>query len=227
MEPLHHEEIAGRGTPFVLLHGVLDAPSAWARVARALGAAGRRAVLVHARGHGGSGPWSPGMAWSPQADAADVADLLRRVAPDGAHLVGHSRGGTSACWVAAEDPRLARSLAVVCSPPQATEAFRARFRHRLAQARDGRERAALEYLSRIPDDDFPQHALRRFERPALVVEAGDDPLYSPTDTLFWRAFLPYARFERVEGGHRFFADDPGAARLAAMLLDLAAEAERA
>lgn len=218
---LHHETLEGAGPPLVLLHGVLDGPEAWRGVAPRLHAAGRRVVLVHGRGHGGSPAWTPGMDWSPVAEARDVADLLRTVAPEGAHLVGHSRGATSAGWVAVEEPALVRSLAVVASPPQASEVFRAHFRKLLARETDPRRAEALRYLAAVPEDDFPMHALRRFPGKALVVEAEDDPLYSPTHTMFWRMFLPYAGFERVNGGHRFFAEsDEGAAWLAERLLRL-------
>lgn len=224
--PLRHEELPGEGPPFVLLHGVLDGPALWARVARRLNAAGRRVLLVHARGHGASPPWRPGMDWSPLADARDVVDLLRREAPEGAHLAGHSRGGTSACWAAVEEPGLVRSLAVVASPPQASEVFRAHFRRLAQRETEPRRLDALRYLSTIPEDDFPTHALRRWRGPALVVEAEDDPLYSPTHTMFWRMFLPYAAFERVPGGHRFPAEsEEGAAWLSERLLRLASEAE--
>lgn len=217
--PVHHEETPGEGIPFVLLHGILESAQAWARVARHLREAGRRVVLVDSRGHGRAEAWRPEMDWSPQADARDVAALLAEVAPEGAHLVGHSRGATSACWIATEEPQLARSLAVVASPPQASEVFRAAFRRALARAEDPREREALAYLAQIPEDDFPTFALRRYRGPALVVEAEDDPLYSPSGTLFWRMFLPYGEFERVPGGHRVFAEDEDAARwLAGRLL---------
>lgn len=217
---LHADTWPGEGAPIVLLHGVLDAPDSWSRVARRLRDTGRAVMVVHARAHGRSPPWERGMDWSPLADAEDVADLLHEKAPEGAHLVGHSRGGTTASWLAVEWPHLAQSLAIVASPPVANEVFRARFRERLARAEDARSREALDYLSGIPEDDFPQHALRRYRGPALVVEVGDDALYSPTHTMFWRLFLPYAELERVEsGGHRFFADhDDGAAWLARRIL---------
>ena len=221
---LHHETLEGEGPAVVLLHGVLDAPDAWRAVARRLHAAGRRVLLVHARGHGRSPTWAPGMDWSPLADARDVTDLLRAATPEGAHLVGHSRGATSAAWVAVEEPALARSLAVVASPPQASEVFRAHFRKLLAREADPRRAEALSYLAAVPEEDFPAHALRRYRGRALVVEAEDDPLYSPTHTMFWRMFLPYAAFERVPGGHRFFAEsDEGAAWLAERLLRHVAE----
>jgi pimeloyl-ACP methyl ester carboxylesterase len=219
-EALHYEDSGGDGgAPVVLLHGILDSADVWARVAARLRAHGQRVVLVDAPAHGRSTPWRPGHPWAIEDEARDVASLLRALAPEGAHLVGHSRGATVASWVAAEAPELARTLAIVASPPQAGEAFRAHFRQRIERAQDERSRDALRYLSTLSDDEFPQHALRRYESPALVVEAEDDPLYSPVGTMFWRMFLPYADFERVPGGHRFFAEsDEQAEWLARRLL---------
>lgn len=200
--------------PIVLIPGILQAPSSWDAVARLLRAEGRE-VLQPDLG----GP-SRGGSWGPEAVAEDAQALLREAAPAGAHLVGASRGATVASWVAVEAPGLVRSLAVVASPPQATEAFRATFRRkaeRLGPEGDARVRGALRYLATIPDDAFPTHALRRYEGRALVVEAEDDPLYSPTSTLFWRAFLPYADFERIPGGHTFYEEPEGARWLAARL----------
>lgn len=182
--------------PILLLHGVLDRPDAWRRVTEALRASGRDVIV----------PEAPLDALTPQ----EVAESARAWLP--AHVVGHSRGGTAAGWLAAEDEpaALVHSLAVVASPPQASEVFRAHFRQRLPHARDEGQRRALKYLATIPDDDFPQHALRRYRGRALVVEYEDDPLYSPTHTMFWRMFLPYADFERVPGGHRAFAESADA-----------------
>lgn len=191
----------------VLLHGILDGPEAWDLVAPLLREAGHEVILHDARA-----------ATDPRSVAEDAARLLP------AHLVGHSRGATSACWLAVDRPSLVESLTVVASPPQASEAFRATFRKQIPRAASEEEHRALAYLAAIPDDDFPMHALRRFRGPALVVEYEDDPLYAPTQTMFWRMFLPYADFERVPGGHREFAgSDQGAAWLAARILERVAK----
>lgn len=206
---LHVERLDGRGPPVVMLHGVLASSDAWRGVARRLHDAGRAAWLLDARGHGRASPPTPGMDWGPQAAAQDVVAALDALAPDGAHLVGHSRGATAAAWVAVERPDLARSLAVVCAPAEGGEAFRALHRRALAGLRPDaapHKREALARLAALPDDAFPAQLLRRYRGAALVVEAEDDPYYSPTQTLFWRRDLPYAAFERVPGGHAFFAE---------------------
>lgn len=222
---LHHEDLPGADPPFLLLHGILDAMDAWRPVAARLHAAGHRVLLLDDRGHGRSPAWRPGMDWSPMAVARDAAALLDRLGVRGAHVVGHSRGATAAGWLAVERPDLTLTLTAVASPPQASEAFRAAFRRRAP--RDEREAEAFRYLSEIPEDDFPAYALRAHRGPALVVEAEDDPLYSPTGTLFWRAFLPYAELERVPGGHRFFVEEAGAEWLAGRLRRFAAAPLRA
>lgn len=206
---------APRRLPIVLIPGILQAPSSWEAVGDALRAAGRRVLQPDLGGPAADG------AWGPEAVAEEAERMLRREAPEGAHLVGASRGATVASWVAVNAPELARSLAVVASPPQASEAFRATFRRmreRLGERAEPRVRDALQYLATIPDDAFPTHALRRYPGRALVVEAEDDALYSPTSTLFWRAFLPYADFERVPGGHAFYEEPERARWLAERLL---------
>jgi pimeloyl-ACP methyl ester carboxylesterase len=171
--------------PVVLLPGLLRPASDWDEVARLL------PPSLDARALPVDGP-----PWRPDEAAPALEARLRREAPDGAHLVGHSRGAAIAGWVAVNAPDLAASLAVVCSPPEPSEAFRAYFRDRAD--RRAPDKAAFEAMARVPDEAFPGLALRRYQKPALVVEAADDPLYSPTHTMFWRMFLPYASFERVE-----------------------------
>lgn len=207
------EPLVGRGTPLVLLHGAFRSAASWRGVAARLHAAGRTVVLVE----------DADGAHSPVEAAESLTQLLR----EPAHLVGHSRGGTVASWIATHRPDLARSLAVIASPPEGSEAFRAHFRDLTRAARSTAEQRALDVLSKLPDDAWPGMALRRYRGRALIVEAEDDPLYSPTHTLFWRAYLPYAAFERVPGGHEFFAESPEKeAWLAQRLLRHVEEAER-
>ena len=113
--------------PILLLHGILDAPSTWDAVARRLREAGREVIA----------PAAPDEALTPQ----QVAHAARPLLP--AHLVGHSRGGTAASWLAVDAPEMTRSLAVVASPPQASEVFRAHFARRVDRARTPHERELI------------------------------------------------------------------------------------
>lgn len=194
----------------ILVPGILRRPDDWRLVESRISDEGYETIV----------PEDAGRDWSPQA----LADALRPLLP--AHVIGHSRGGTAASWLAVDAPEKVLSLTVVCSPPQASEAFRAHFERALPDAQDAAARGAFTYLASIPEDDFPTLALRKYRGPALVVESGDDPLYSPTHTMFWRQYLPYASFERTEGGHAFFTKEPGASWLADRLLLHLAEAER-
>lgn len=184
--------------PILLLHGILDSTAVWDRVVWHLGDA--RGLIRE--------PNVPEKDHTPRAQAERAAAF---VPPGGAHVVGHSRGGAAACWLAVDRPELTKSLAVVASPPQSSEVFRAWFLQRMERARpEHRETLALQ--AALTDDDFAQHALRRYRGRALVVEFEDDPLYSPTQTMFWRMFLPYGDFERVPGGHRAIAESDDSAR---------------
>ncbi|MFA5862169.1 MAG: alpha/beta fold hydrolase [Candidatus Thermoplasmatota archaeon] len=186
------EPLRGSGPPIVLLHGVLRSTAAWRGVAQRLHAAGRTVILAEDEDH----------ARAPNDAAADLIALMG----EGAHLVGHSRGGTVASWVAAERPELARSLVLIASPPDVSETFRAHFRALRKKADSAEDERTFDALSRLPEDAWPGLALRRYQGRALVIEAEDDPLYSPRHTLFWRTYLPYADFERVPGGHEFFTE---------------------
>ncbi len=214
---LHHEDRGPHGGPVVLLlHGALRDASVWARHADALASSGWRVLSLDDRGHGQSEPFGPQNAWSGLGVptlAEDAGAFLDAVAP-GARVVvvGHSRGGTVGAWLAVERPDLVAGLVAVCTPAMASEAFRARWRATMASeptrgSGDEALRArTLDYLARIPDDHFPAESMTRFRGRALVVEAGQDPLYSPVSTMFWRAWLRQAEVERFEGGHDFLFD---------------------
>jgi len=215
-----------RGAPIVLLPGMLDDRHAWDAVRDHLGT-DRTSIVIEATGHGDASPWQAGHDWDATHEADRHAAWLRSVCPQGAHLVGASRGATLAGWLAIMAPELVHTVSFIASPPQASEAFRLHWADILARAGDSlspRRRDALAYLAAIPEDDFPAYGLRALSMPILVVEAGADPLYSPTHTLFWRAFTPYAEFERRdEADHDFYQHDDGARWLADRLARFVAE----
>jgi pimeloyl-ACP methyl ester carboxylesterase len=123
-----YTESYGTGEPVLFLHG----SGSWGLDTfgpqRAL-ADEFRLILVDRRGYGQS-PATESMGW--QTDKDDVATLL--TALGGAHLVGHSTGGTVALIAAAMVPEAVRSLVVVeptvwgiadpaVSPPERPSAY--------------------------------------------------------------------------------------------------------
>lgn len=100
-------EVCGTGDPALLVHG----SGSWGvdtyEKQRVL-ADEFRLIMVDRRGYGQSPP-TANMGW--QTDKDDIAALLRDLG--GAHLVGHSTGGTVALLAAALAPEAVRSLIVV------------------------------------------------------------------------------------------------------------------
>ncbi|MEJ8570693.1 alpha/beta hydrolase [Microbaculum marinum] len=99
----------GRGAPVVLVHGSLNDCRSWSAQVEALSPSHR--VLSLSLRHYYPEPWDGvGGDFSLQRHAADVAAFIRALGLSGAHLVGHSRGGSVAYMVARDAPELAGSL---------------------------------------------------------------------------------------------------------------------
>jgi pimeloyl-ACP methyl ester carboxylesterase len=99
-------EFGGRGTPILVLHGLMGRATTWWPVAQWLVAHGR-VLGMDARGHGRSGARGP---WTTERMTADVAELLAEVGP--AVVIGHSMGGLHGLVLAARHPELVRALVV-------------------------------------------------------------------------------------------------------------------
>lgn len=101
------------GAPLVVLHGLFGSGTNWRALARHWSE--RFTVhLVDARNHGNS-PHAPTMNYDDMAD--DVEQLVRELAPDGAHLLGHSMGGKTAMRVALRGRMAVHSLLVADVAP--------------------------------------------------------------------------------------------------------------
>jgi pimeloyl-ACP methyl ester carboxylesterase len=100
----------------VLLHGGAQNAHTWDSVLLALG---RPAVAIDLPGHGHSDAATPGGMVVPDAIAADVAVVVRALAPGAAVVVGMSLGGLGAIALAANGPELVRSLVLVDATPAA------------------------------------------------------------------------------------------------------------
>ncbi|MDP1807653.1 MAG: alpha/beta hydrolase [Acidimicrobiales bacterium] len=104
----------GTGPPeVVLLHGGAQNAHTWDTVALALG---RSLVAVDLPGHGHSAGGRAG-SLTLEANAADVAQVMRELAPQARLLVGMSLGGLTSILVCAAAPELVRSLLLVDVTP--------------------------------------------------------------------------------------------------------------
>lgn len=96
------------GRPVVLLHGLMGRATTWWRVAQWLLPYGR-VVGVDARAHGRNPHRGPA---ATEDFVADIADVLRRLGPEPAVLIGHSMGGLHALVTAARHPDLVAAAVV-------------------------------------------------------------------------------------------------------------------
>ncbi|MEU6041398.1 alpha/beta hydrolase [Actinomadura sp. NPDC047616] len=153
-----HTVVRGtRGTPVLMLHGIGGCAGSFDPQMEAF-AAGHRVVAWDAPGYARSA--DPARAPGMSGYAAAAAYLI----PEGAHVVGVSWGGVIATRLAAEHPRLVRSLVLVGSSrgsgrtPQGREAM-------LARAADlerlGPEEFAARRGPRLVSPDAPAELVDR------------------------------------------------------------------
>lgn len=101
----------------VLIHGGAQNAHTWDTVALALG---RPLIAPDLPGHGHSGSPAPGVGTRPDANAADLAEVIDALAPNASLIVGMSLGGLTAIALAAARPDLVRRLVLVDVTPGVT-----------------------------------------------------------------------------------------------------------
>ena len=107
----------GEGPPeLVLVHGGAQNAHTWDTVALALG---RPLVAVDLPGHGHSDGGRAGST-DPVSNAVDVAEVIRRLAPDAGAVVGMSLGGLTTLALAQHAPELVRGVVLVDITPGVT-----------------------------------------------------------------------------------------------------------
>ena len=120
--------VEGHGEPLVLLHGFTDNSEAWREYgfAAPLLAAGRRLIMIDARGHGRSSRPHDPADYSPRARAADVVAVLDALHLARADVLGYSMGGWTAYCVAKFFPDRLRSIIAGGTQPygQSLEPYR-------------------------------------------------------------------------------------------------------
>ncbi len=111
-ERLHIREWDGKGTPFVLLHGLSSNCMTWEAVAQRLHAAGHSVVTLDQRGHGLSSKPERGYGFDEvTADLQAVIDALEL--DDRPVVAGQSWGGSVVLQFAARYPETARGVVLV------------------------------------------------------------------------------------------------------------------
>jgi N-formylmaleamate deformylase len=107
----HYYRTGGRKPPLVMLHGITSGALYWLRVAKAL-EADYDVIMPDARGHGRSARVHNGQLAFENL-VADAVALIRALELDRPYLLGHSMGGITATFVAANYPELLGGLMIV------------------------------------------------------------------------------------------------------------------
>lgn len=189
---LHHE-IAGDGTPVVLLHSGVGDLRQWDPQWEAL-TARHRVLRYDRRGYGESA-----LPTEEYDDASDLVRLLDELGIERAALVGSSAGGVVAQQVAAEWPERVTRLVLLCADAdvEPTAAIRAFAEREDALLEAGDVAAAVELNVETflgPDaSDAARDLVREMQRRAFEVQlaAGDDvPVLPGPDLRLERATMP-------------------------------------
>lgn len=97
----------GEGPPVILAHGLFDSGRCWAPIISEL-KSDYSIVAYDARGHGQSGAPESGYGISDRV--ADLLGLTRSLSLTDPIVIGHSLGGSTAAWTAAEHPDKIRGV---------------------------------------------------------------------------------------------------------------------
>ena len=107
---LQYEETGAGPETILFIHGLMLASESW-QAQREYFAQTHRVITYDLRGQGRSEHSKGGLGLDSLAE--DAAELLHRLAPDGAHVVGFSMGAFIALRLGARHPALVRSLTLV------------------------------------------------------------------------------------------------------------------
>ncbi len=195
----------GRGPAVLLVHGWAGRGTQMRAFVPALVAAGYRAVVFDAPGHGAS----PGRSASLPAFASAITAVAR--ATDARAVVAHSMGGAATLLAISRGLRVS-SAVTIGSPSSATRIWDgwrralglsvpvAAAARRILEARVGTPFASLDVVA----------VGRRVDVPVLVLHDEDDEEIAVTDGDDLLCCVPNARLERTRGlGHRRILRDTG------------------
>src|SRR5438067_6227965 len=174
-----HVEVAGDGSPLLLLHGFTGSLRTWDALRSTLGAS-TRVIAMDLIGHGRSAAPRDPERYTLDLAVADVAALLDSLELDSTNVLGYSMGGRLALQFAVTHPKRVRALILESASPgiedERQRHSRAHTDDALAERilRDGIPRFVEEW-ERLPllalADHVPehvraaQHALRLLNNP--------------------------------------------------------------
>lgn len=110
-----HVEVDGSGPPLLFIHGLGSSARDWKPQVRVF-SKNYHVIALDLRGHGQSG--KPSGPYRLPLFAADVAEVLRALSIESAHVVGLSLGGCIAFQLALDFPALVKTLVIVNSAPE-------------------------------------------------------------------------------------------------------------
>ena len=237
---LHYED-TGDGPPTVLLHGfAADSELNWERpgVAAALLDAGRRLIMLDARGHGRSEKPHEPAAYENDAMAADVSALADELDLDLFDVVGYSMGGRTTALVSGREPRVRSAVmggvgaaafargsamrsavadALVAEDPRSATGDETAQGFRVFADSTGADRLALAAVMRAGSTLTNEH-LAAITVPVLIVTGTEDDLVGDPAPLADQ--IADARVVRCPGDHLTAPSQPEfRAAVAAFLAD--------
>src|SRR5215208_6580219 len=188
--------------PVVLIHGsTIDSHTDWDSIAPEL-AQRYKVFTPDCRGHGRSN--NPGMSYSFQELAGDVAAFVHAMGYEHAHIIGHSNGGNVALVTLMEHPEVVQTCV-----PQAANAYVTRYlieREPKVFDPDRVAREVPDWMNEmialhgevngkeywrdllwltmkeiISEPNYSPAELRRVERSTLVIMGAEDPVNAPDE----------------------------------------------
>jgi esterase len=228
-------DVAGRGTPVMLLHGLFASAGNWRTMAREL-ARRHRVYSVDLRNHGRS-PNAADMSYCTMAD--DVLRLIERESLEQPALVGHSMGGKVAMALALATPWAVGPLVDIDAAPRGSAASWGRQLRSLQGAQSaqpalpdlagsalthwmmprlGAGHAYFDWTCRLGLIALSLHELAGFpdrlrylssQRPLHAIVGGRSDCVRPPDASIYQPMFPRTRVEVIEhAGHWVHADRP-------------------
>jgi pimeloyl-ACP methyl ester carboxylesterase len=175
---IHYWRTGGDNKPVLLMaHGYSDNGLCWTNLAKEL-EEDYDIIMADARGHGLSDP--PSKSDPADAQAEDLAGLIRELKLEKPILMGHSMGSSSVAWFAAKYPDIPR--AVILEDPRLVARSPGSSRNAPNDAAQEKRRAGILARNNTPYDELVADCLKRnpkWGRSECEIWAPSKRLYHP------------------------------------------------